>query len=499
MNPSCRSLIGLLLSVVLLPATAPAREISDIDGSTITRFESPNRVIENCLRIPEILDGNYSKKDREKEEAFCAVDFYYENTALCPKTWSTSPGTIVHLLDANGFSGSAAEFEAEKCGGRSLSKFAKFKQTMNAQGTSGTFSQSSLVYYHLSRYFDADVFVPPSIYREMDRKVHLERVAKRGQQKTTSGMIDAGWDHLVNADYSPSSYKPMDELFTDDQEKIYGIFIDGSGERYGAVINGIRSAWGIPQNNDFQETPAFTALRTEEPLMEAIQKTLGNYGSYIQIKKSVQKNEATELEKALPDISAEQMVFWMSELSEIAIMDFILSQQDRIGNIDYKWYWYWIEDGKVERKREKSEVSRTRMSSLSVPADIAQYHPILLQRTQLNDNDAGTSHRYANFTKKTEMLEKIRHLRASVYRKLMHLNADFQNKGPLYIFITKNFGLSERDSAGIIKNTQLARNILNQSCKARKLRFDLEPEKFLTQSLAGQPIEVESVVNCDSI
>ena len=34
-----------------------------------------------------------------------------------------------------------------------------------------------------------------------------------------------------------------------------------------------------------------------------------------------------------------QMVLWMNEVSEIAILDYIFNQQDRIGNIDFIWYW----------------------------------------------------------------------------------------------------------------------------------------------------------------
>lgn len=49
------------------------------------------------------------------------------------------------------------------------------------------------------------------------------------------------------------------------------------------------------------------------------------------------------------DVSAPQMVFWMTELTEITLLDFIFNQQDRIGNIDYLAYWYWLENGQVHR------------------------------------------------------------------------------------------------------------------------------------------------------
>ena len=37
------------------------------------------------------------------------------------------------------------------------------------------------------------------------------------------------------------------------------------------------------------------------------------------------------------------MMFWMTELSEICLLDYIFSQQDRPGNIDYRWVWYYLD------------------------------------------------------------------------------------------------------------------------------------------------------------
>jgi hypothetical protein len=34
------------------------------------------------------------------------------------------------------------------------------------------------------------------------------------------------------------------------------------------------------------------------------------------------------------------MVFWMRDLADITLLDYLFGQQDRIGNIDYLTYWY---------------------------------------------------------------------------------------------------------------------------------------------------------------
>jgi hypothetical protein len=173
----------------------------------------------------------------------------------------------------------------------------------------------------------------------------------------------------------------------------------------------------------------------------------------------------------------------MQDLTEITLLDYIFSQQDRIGNIDYLNYWYWVEDGQVKRAPADSG---------NVPEQIAAHHPIKLRRTQLNDNDAGGRVQYANFTKKTQMLEKIRHYSPDTYRRLLRLDQDFASQGELYRYVRATFGLSDGQLQQIVDNTRQAVAILRDTCHAGKLRFDLDPEAFLVTGKAP-----EQRLDCD--
>ena len=79
---------------------------------------------------------------------------------------------------------------------------AKFKQTMNQPGTSGTFSPSSLLSYHFSRYFDATVDIPVAVYRSMDKDAHFVRVSHKAFTRNMgkSWMNKAGWQWLDRAE-----------------------------------------------------------------------------------------------------------------------------------------------------------------------------------------------------------------------------------------------------------------------------------------------------------
>ena len=98
-----------------------------------TTFESPNGVIERCIRIESIPTGVYTSSDLKVEEAYCEIDFYAPNTAICPKTWSTSPGMAVYDVSKGPYAGNRPEFERNACKeGKSAKGLAKDKGGQNS-------------------------------------------------------------------------------------------------------------------------------------------------------------------------------------------------------------------------------------------------------------------------------------------------------------------------------------------------------------------------------
>lgn len=476
----CGSL-RIACTIAAVPCLAVAAEVP---GES-TRWLSPNGVTEVCVAVPQMAGGAYTDADRAQEQKLCAIDFYDGSHALCPKTFSTSPGTLVYPLPSGPFAGKAAEFERAHCAAHHIEKSdapvapVSYKMTMNTPDTSATFAPAALLYYHFSRYFDTAVHVPVAVYRSMDRAAQLERVASVGVRAASasggSAMNRAGWQMLVEANQNPAAYRPTDELFTSDRENIFGVMLHSSGTRYGEEINGTReSGWGAGQNRDFQETAPFLALRENAPLASAIEqgytKAAGN----------------ATLDKAMGARPSDlQMIFWMQELSEIALLDFIFSQQDRVGNIDYRHAWYWVDDGKVYERYSESGTP---------PADAAGHAPNRVRRSVINDNDAGGRVPYANFAKTTGMLQKLRHFNLHTYNQLLRLEADFAARGPLQDYLARAFGLSERQVQQVVNNTTAAASIMRQHCEAGELRFDLDPGQFLVH---GRTTQVDAACTLD--
>jgi hypothetical protein len=190
-------------------------------------------------------------------------------------------------------------------------------------------------------------------------------------------------------------------------------------------------------------------------------------------------------------VSSQQMMFWMTELSDVMIMDYIFNQQDRPGNIDYLWVWYYVDpSGKVKTIRVDSEASRSAMASVATPPEVKNSaKSFLIQKIHINDNDAG-GRRYTNFTRNFGLLEKVHHLNPVTYGQLIRLANDFQVKGPLYKYFQGTFDLPDAYNAAITQNVIQAALILKNTCKSGSLKFDLSPESYLATAQV-QPVSVD--------
>lgn len=271
------SSITRIVPAVLAVTSAATATAAPVSGE-VTTFEKPSGVIEECIRIADFPGGVYSETDRATESEYCELDF--AKIALCPKLWSTSPGTILYEFDPTAYGADPAAFESKHCGNgghardNALSEPAVYKQSVNARDTSATYAPASWIYYHFSRYFQAQTHVPVAVYRSMDAIEHNRRLVKPAlgitDGKRSLRMLHAGWTFLDEIESGQLGGASARALLTDDGKQIFGVLLNGVGKRYGAEFNGTReSGWGVGQNNDFQQTAPFLALRDPQPVSNA--------------------------------------------------------------------------------------------------------------------------------------------------------------------------------------------------------------------------------------
>jgi hypothetical protein len=476
-------------------------------------LKTPNGT-EQCIIHNKMPNAKYSEKDLNTEKNYCGLDFYADNIALCPKLDSTSPGTFIFSLEGTGMN----RVQAEKVCGvleSKAKKISNFKVTMNQSGTSACNSNGSIMAYHFARYFNTNILVPPAVFRTFDKTEHYKRVAKGATGK--GEMIKAAWQWVRTAETKTESYSEKSLLFTPDLTQVVGSMYKLGGERYPSYFNGVREK---DQYIEFLQTPPYRALSSEESLSKAIDVGL-----------SVAKKSSQFAKELAFGPTREQMVMWMQDLVEIAVMGVIFSEQDRVGNIDYLWAWAYKDGDKIKYKTvsdEFKELSRSKMAikKLVPPTEIASMNPMLVQRTVVKDNDAGGLARYLNRAdgrngkrlqtaeenakgitmrdgKSLQTLEnkaernyinKIRHINSNFYTKLQKLSSDMQTKGSTYVYLKDTFGLAEKDFNYLISNITSVAAQLHQLCVSKKLNFDLDHEYFFT---TGGQVRVDQT-SCDA-
>lgn len=207
--------------------------------------------------------------------------------------------------------------------------------------------------------------------------------------------INTGWHTLVDIINDPSSYIGSDtygggpqDLISTDGDTVYGALLDGSGQSYGPELDrSIDTPWSVETYDELQMTPTFRALSSDAPLDMAISfgrsQTLGNFP---------EKQDQAE------NFSPQQLAFSMHDLSEVLLIDYIMSQKDRLGNIEYKPYFYWLDNGHVMR----AEANGRTAGEGKVPEDAVR-----ILRMRLNDSDMGGREEYTNRTELFGMLEKL--------------------------------------------------------------------------------------------
>ena len=359
----------------------------------ITEHTAPNGTVELATR-PSTFPGHpeiYSQKDIEKEKELAAIDFYNGKTkddldiVLIPKTYSTSPGLNVHAikLPAGASRLSYASAHTGKSDSGQGKLIAKYKQSIP---THFTYSPSILGYYHLSRFLDAG-HVEPAIVRTMDVASH-KPLADLGKAKATGSNNRTQWTELRALDDAHSN----PSLYTKDGKQLYGVLqANPTGEQSYPHLSDLGGAAAFAASSEFARVTSSSPLKL-------------NY-----------KDAAGKLDQA-----AVQQIVQIRDLSDMVLMDYIMSQADRFsGNMHSEKVYLWIENGVLKSDSKKSDPAKAAEQLKQIPADA-----VLVNRMIMKDNDAGLIS--GNSAKTNHLLEKISHMDSKTYDRLLDLQKELQ-------------------------------------------------------------------------
>jgi hypothetical protein len=375
----------LYASAPELPATPRAQEI--------TEHTAPNGTVELATR-PSTFPGHpeiYSKKDIEKEKELAAIDFYNGKTkddldiVLIPKTYSTSPGLNVHAIKLP--TGESRLSYASAHTGKNDSgqgkMIAKYKQSIP---THFTYSPSILGYYHLSRFLDAG-HVEPAIVRTMDVASH-KPLADLGKAKASGSNNRTQWTELRALDDAHNNSL----LYTKDGKQLYGVLQGNpTGEQSYPHLSDLGGAAAFAASSEFERVTSPSPLKL-------------NY-----------KDATGKLDQV-----AVQQIVQIRDLSDMVLMDYIMSQADRFsGNMHSVKEYLWIENGVLKNESKKSDPAKADEQLKQIPGDA-----VLVNHMILKDNDAGLVS--GNSAKTNHLLEKISHMDSKTYDRLLEFQKELQ-------------------------------------------------------------------------
>lgn len=507
-----------LLFNVLVPAIASADAVS-LGAEVQVRTHTPAGLTELCVLPKHYLNYEGMEEDRKDEIDLCRLSaqpkqeakLEFSNSSklnpklfkksetkevvLCPKLNSTVPGTNFIDVPKGWDSEKAkkefciAKLEVPVAIADQYSIEARLKSWFADASTS-----SVLAYYHMSRILGVGR-VPPAVYRTVERTSHAEVIAKANELLNGStDHIGGNWRALGSANQSAVRGKPNLKLYTPDGNMLYGALSkNAKGEEKYTEVSGV---------GDFATRyPRFFA----QPPFQKV----ANPASVEVIANS------NHIEKLAP------VIIQMRDVSGMVLLDSLLSQDDRIGNIHYKIEVientpqgaYSRELTKIEKEAAKAELLKARAPQLERAKvasaqgntkQAANYlaHAEKIKLTErivlralktlypgeskivakvmiLKDNDCGVDtdpRRRQNRMRQNGALERVRHMDPETYRRFLKLADDIlSDRFKPFAMNTLLYRSQDYEGTNVSlkENTRYALGVLKEACRRGDLKLDL--------------------------
>ena len=418
-------------------------------GEKVVNIPVARRNAEIRVIPKHFAGGDYSKKDNKVEDELCDID-EHTNAAVCPKLNSTNPGLDFYSLPQGS---TPDQVEAAHCKTAGAKKIAKYKLS-----SSCSYTPSILGYYHVSRMLGGIADVPPAVLRTFDLKDHIALGRKASAAAKSGSLIHQTWAGLMAQLTAGSKAKRRDYLLTDDFTQSYGALSENPRKEsfYKEFFNGGGNNVARARNfRDNNPTVQMLARKADISTLVGRNFTAENVQKMVQLK----------------------------DAADMIVIDTLMKQQDRFGNIHYLSAYYYLDSN--DRNPDGSAKLK---STKSLTADqVAQLKAVQVKTLLLKDNDCGVAK--DNIAKQTGLVDRIAHIDPKTYRLLLHFDAT-ADAADTKEFFTRELLFTEHDYASVRKNLKDLATKLHQACLQGRLKLDLDLQAhFSTQPLKPQ--------NCD--
>ena len=442
MKTSIRLIQLLVLCMASLAAASAYATLSAHSqrGTRVVELPIAGRNSEVCVIPKHLGDAAYSSQDLTAEVQLCAID-ESANAAVCPKTNSTNPGLDFYSIPQ---SSTPKEVQAARCRTQGIKKIAKYKSSISC-----SYTPSILGYYHLSRMLGGIANVPPSTLRTFDLQNHiaLGRIALAETGPNT--LIHQTWTALMAQLTGGTRSSKRDLLLTDDFTQSYGaLSVNPTQENfYKEFYNG--GANNVSRAVSFRDKNPIVALLARNVDITTL---VGRGFTLDNVQKMVQLRDAANL----------------------IVIDTLMNQQDRFGNIHYiNTYYYRDTKDLTTDGSPKLKSSRT-----LTPSEATQLGAVRVKEMLLKDNDCGVAKQ--NIAKQTGLSDRIAHIDPNIYERLLRLDATADSADTKAFFV-QELVFTFDDYLSVRQNLKSLATKLHQACSQGKLRPDLDLQAHFSE------------------
>ena len=329
----------------------------------------------------------YRDDDFQGVKELCAIDLYAPKSTdsvtavgVCPKLhWSQPALELYELADADS---DKAKFEKQRCPrwrkARRAHKIAKIKPPIY-----GTEVESPLLYFHLSKLLGNLGHVYPTTWRQVSRAtIHEQSVLAAAYLEvvTHDRTTHDGWQ-VANHRYRPGGRSP-------------GVV--------GAML--AKNPRGEDSHHPFKYYPDRTR-RIGSPKDVRAQA----YWKVVSSREPIEELIAFDASRPKKYREAVQALAYAQDITHMVILDAVLNQRDRAGNIHSRRLYHTVDaQGRLRWRKER-------------PNGAAGKKAVRLERLLLKDNDDGLNWKAVGRLNSSLLIGEIRHLDPTTYARVQWL------------------------------------------------------------------------------
>jgi hypothetical protein len=528
----------------LLPLTAPAAFMDLDQASSLSdnpvSFQVPGKsqLVEHCLPLKTFPDSKLKKRRKKEELKLCRYDLYgvgssteskIKQVAACPKTYNSSTAIEFYKIPKGM---SKSEFQRKICPlGRHErkrwtdskgypKKLAKFKFT-----SPGVTTGSILGYYQLARFFGA-AEVPASVLRTVDADfaLNMSLTGLYLARKAGSDFLSKYWSRqtyiFVNSMGHDSSSVPRSIAGSDRYG--LGIVPDGYFRNRSRLQKVSLNYWYNRQlSDDFRQVVGVLAANPRgEKYYAEISGVKRRRTRIAQFKRgsvhypAIKSNRSLERILGSRDLkTVGQKLKGMKDTSNLLVLDFLMDQADRVGNIHYYNYFYYKDgEGKVKKIREDRYKKLTKRS----PDQLSDKQRLTIEQVKasgakikvmlLKDNDGGfdenkakkyhlladvdrSSSSYKRWRNSPEIYKNasmvVKHFDPKVYQRVIKLyrwliEDESGRREEMRDYLQNVVHFTDSEMTKFKNNLTALYNALYTNCRSGKIHLDLAMKDYFS-------------------